>query len=154
MKKDFGKIAVEFLSIVFAVLLALALNSLKQQYDLKKESKLLTAKIIKESHKNMVLLDSVNITNANFKLYLDSLLDSPTDSLTTFTLGFSNELLSSSAWVYTQNANSYTHLNSDFLDDAIELYEMQGYYMMISNMMFENLGNMLLRAEKLKPSPC
>ncbi len=149
MKKQLWQIVFEFLSIVFAVLLALGLNSYKQNLDLKKESEVLSAKIIQECAKNLEKLDTVITQNRDFKTYLDSLRElSDPDG---FSFNFSNDLLSSSAWKFTQVSRSFQLMDQEFLDDATELYEVQNYYMNISNQMFQNLGEMLMEIDRTPP---
>ena len=57
-KKALTQIAFEFLSVVFAVLLALGLNSYKQNLDLKNEAKFLSQNILNECRSNLSKLDS------------------------------------------------------------------------------------------------
>lgn len=147
MKKTIWQILFEFLSIVFAVLLALGLNAYKESLDLNHESKTLREKIIKEVKRNKLEIDSVITVNTTYMAYLDSLL-SLDEELESFQLSIASELMASSSWKFTQSAKSFTHIDSDFLDDATELYEQQDFYMLISNQMFQNLGDMLLLSDK------
>ena len=64
-KKAIAQIGFEFLSVVFAVLLALGLNSYKQELDFENESDLLRERIITEVIANKTRLDSVIIRNEN-----------------------------------------------------------------------------------------
>jgi len=146
-KKAFAQIAFEFLSIVFAVLLALGLNTYKQSLDLQSEARLIKSKIIQECKHNSLELDTVITKNLKFKEYLDSL--SGVELVEDFTISIASELLTKSAWNFTQSSNSFSHLDEDFLNDAASLYELQEYYMMISNQMFQNLGQMIL----IEPEP-
>ncbi|MEQ9403334.1 MAG: hypothetical protein RIM99_07115 [Cyclobacteriaceae bacterium] len=148
-KQSIWQVVFEFLSIVFAVLLALGLNSYKQNLDLKQESEVLSEKIILECRKNLSKLDTVINQNKDFMIYLDSLRKA--ERVDGFGFNFSNELLSSSAWKFTQVSRSFQLMDSEFLDKATELYEIQNYYMSISNDMFQNLGDMLLMLENTKP---
>ncbi len=149
MKKQLWQVLFEFLSIVFAVLLALGLNSYKQNMDLKEESQILTQKILMECDKNLAKLDSVVVQNKELKQYLDSMaqIEDPQG----FSFNFSNELLSSSAWTFTHGSKAFQLMDQAFLDDATELYEIQSYYMEISNQMFDNLGQMLMKIDEVKP---
>lgn len=148
-KQSIWQVVFEFLSIVFAVMLALGLNSYKQNQDLKEESEVLSNKILRECQKNFVNLDSVLIENKEFMVYLDSMRK--LKDVEAFGLNFSNELLSGSAWRFTQASRSFQLMDQEFLDDATELYELQNYYMEISNQMFQNLGEMQLRVDDLTP---
>ncbi len=137
------QIAIEFLSVVFAVLLALGLNSYKANNDLESEAELLSSKIIKELKRNKLELDTVLIRNKDFKTYVDSLqaVDTLPQSLE---LSFASELLTKSAWDFTKASRSFSYLDEDFLEEAAALYERQDYYMHISNQMFQNLAEMLM----------
>lgn len=148
-KQSLWQILFEFLSIVFAVLLALGLNSYKQNLDLEKESKVLSIKIIKECVRNLEKLDSVIIQNKEFEVYLDSVLAA--DKIEGFSFNFSNDLLPSSAWKFTQASRSFQLMDQEFLDNATELYEIQNYYMTIANQMFQNLGEMLMQIDSVEP---
>ncbi|MEO9871210.1 hypothetical protein [Ekhidna sp.] len=143
-KKALTQIAFEFLSVVFAVLLALGLNSFKQNMDLESEGEFLQEKIIKETKRNLLELDSVLITNKAFFIQLDSLRK--TDKLISDQLNISiaSELLTRSAWDFTKASRSFSYIDEEFLSEAAFLYESQDYYMTISNQMFEKLGDMLL----------
>jgi succinate dehydrogenase flavin-adding protein (antitoxin of CptAB toxin-antitoxin module) len=145
-KQSIWQIAFEFISIVFAVLLALGLNSYKQNKDLESESKLLTKKIIVECKRNFLELDTVITTNNDFLSYLDSLKE--VEVVNSFNISIASELLTRSAWKFTQASNSYSYINEDFLNDATIMYEKQDYYMMISNQMFQNLGELLTTGPK------
>ena len=148
-KQSLWQVVFEFLSIVFAVLLALGLNSYKQNKDLQAESQILSNKILSECQKNLASLDTVLSQNKEFMVYLDSLRELK-DEVKGFGLDFSNELLSGSAWKFTQASRAFQLMDQEFLDDATELYEVQAFYMDISNDMFRNLGEIILRADNLK----
>lgn len=148
-KKAMAQIAFEFLSIVFAVLLALGLNSYKQNADLKIESELLKKNILEECQYNLLKLDSTIQENQDFQLYIDSLLEAET--IESFEFSFSNKLLSSIAWNFTETSKSFQFMDATFLKNAAEVYENQDYYMNISNQMFEHLGAMILQIDHIKP---
>ena len=148
-KQSIWQILFEFISIVFAVLLALGLNSYKQNQDLKSESEVLTTKILSEVSKNLQKIDTVIAENTDFKIYLDSLQKSKT--IDGFNLEFSSKLLSKSAWQFTQASKSFHFMESEFLDEVTELYEMQSFYVDISDQMFHNFGVMLLNMDNTKP---
>lgn len=145
MKKQLWQIIFEFISIVFAVMLALGLNSYKQNLDLKSESALLTEKILIECERNFQEIDSVIIINEGYLTYLDSLRQiDDIEKVSSFQISFASELMTSSAWKFTQASNAYTFIDPEFLNEATILYEQQDYYMLISNQMFQNLGEMLI----------
>ncbi len=148
-KKTISQIAFEFLSIVFAVMLALGLNSYKQNLDLENEAKLLTKNIVNECKKNLRKLDSTLLVNQAFKPYIDSLLAA--EEVRGFHFSYSNELLSSIAWNFTKASKSFPHMDPSFLNDAAEVYEHQEYYMKNSNQMFEHLGTIIIQIDNIKP---
>ncbi len=148
-KQSLWQIVFEFLSIVFAVLLALGLNSYKENKDLQEESEVLSNKILIECAKNLGKLETVIQQNREFMVYLDSMRR--LEKAGGFGFNFSNELLSSSAWKFTQVSKSFQLMDQEFLDDATELYEIQAYYMEISNQLFQDLGTMLLQVERTEP---
>lgn len=148
-KKALAQIGFEFISIVFAVLLALGLNSYKQNLDLKEESEIIKGKILSECAKNSMKLDSVLIQNQSFMDYLDSLRN--LKRIEGFGFNFSSELLASSSWKIAQTSSAIHLIDQNFLDDATEMYEVQQYYMNISNQMFQNLGDMLMKVDLVEP---
>ncbi len=148
-KKAIAQIAFEFISIVFAVLLALGLNSYKQALDLRSESKLLKENILQECESNLTKLDSAIRKNEAFQAYVDSLLK--VDKIVGFEFSYDNELLSSIAWNFTKTSRSFPYMDAKFLTEAAEVYENQNYYMGISNQMFEHLGNMIIQIDNVKP---
>ena len=148
-KKALSQIAFEFLSIVFAVLLALGLNSYKQNLDLRNEGKLLTKNLLTECQAN---LDKLNISieeNEGFKSFLDSLVLA--EEVRGFHFSFSNELLSSIAWNFTKESKAFQQMDSEFLIRAAEVYENQVYYMNNANQMFEYIGSMILEVDNKTP---
>jgi len=142
-KKAIGQVVLEFISVVFAVLLALGLNSYKADQDLKNEADLLKEKILIECKKNSLELDTAFKKNIKQKQYLDSLAN--LDEFTSdFDVSFSSELLTKSAWDFTKSSRSFSYLDEEFLNEAAAIYERQDYYMEISKQMFQNLGDLLL----------
>lgn len=143
-KKAVSQVVFEFISIVFAVLLALGMNSYKQNKDLENEGDLLRYRIIEECKRNLIELDSVLIENERNFSYIDSLASLDEITTNSFDISIANELLTKSAWTFTQASRSFSYMDEDFLSDASILYEEQDYYMKISNQMFEKLGDMLM----------
>ncbi len=150
-KKALLSLILEFISVVFAVLLALGLNSYKQTQDLKAESKTLTLKILTECRRNMTELDSVNMQNRDYLQYLDSLI-AIKDQVKGFRIDFSSELLTSSSWRYTQISPAFNYMDNDFLNAATITYELQEYYMQISSKMVQNIGEMILSSDGVEPA--
>ncbi|MEO9485421.1 MAG: hypothetical protein ABJG47_18320 [Ekhidna sp.] len=148
-KKALTQIAFESLSIVFAVLLALGLNSYKQAWDLQRESQLLKKNILKECRSNLEKLEVAIQENEDFQLFIDSLLQS--DEIRGFHFSYNNELLSSISWNFTKTSRSFQYMDPVFLTEAAEVYENQDYYMQIANQMFEHLGDMIMQVDNIKP---
>ncbi len=146
---SFWPLLIEFISVVFAVLLALGLNSYKQTMDLREESEILSQKILTECARNLDALDSVNIQNNGYLTYLDSML-SLKGEIEGFSINFGGELLTSSAWKYTQNSRAFNYMDSELLNDATVVYELQDYYMKVSGDMFQNIGEMVLNSENVE----
>lgn len=71
---SFWPLFIEFASVVFAVLLALGLNSYKQNQDLREESRLLSKKNLADCQRNLLELDTIYHQNEAYLKYLDSLL--------------------------------------------------------------------------------
>lgn len=143
-KKAISQVVFEFISIVFAVLLALGMNSYKQNKDLENEGDLLRYRIIEECKRNLVQLDTVLMENEDRFNYIDSLASLDDLSSGSLDISIANELLTKSAWTFTQASRSFSYMDEAFLNDASIVYEQQDYYMTISNQMFEKLGDMLM----------
>ena len=148
MKKTAWQVLFEFLSIVFAVLLALGLNTFKQNMDQKNESELLRDKIIAECKQNLSRLDSAIMENSAMLDYLDSL--ATLEEIDELNVEMNTQLLTSSAWTFTQSSQSYHYMDTDFLDEATEMYEIQRYYTQMSSRLFEKFGDMLLKVNELE----
>ncbi|MDW3192522.1 MAG: hypothetical protein R8G66_09155 [Cytophagales bacterium] len=148
---SFWPLFIEFASVVFAVLLALGLNSYKQNQDLKEESRILSKKILAECRRNLLELDTVNTQNEAYLIYLDSLL-AQGNEVSGFSIDYNGELLTSSAWKYTQNSKAFNYIDSTLLNDATIVYELQDYYMKVSGEMFQNIGEMVLNSDNIKSS--
>lgn len=143
-KKAIWQIAFEFLSVVFAVLLALGLNSYKESKDLESEGELLRARIVAECQRNLIQLDSVITQNETFNRYIDSLNSLESLEIKGFNISIASDLLTKSGWNFTQSSKSFSYMDEEFLNSASVLYERQDYYMAISNQMFEKLGDVLM----------
>lgn len=148
-KKAITQIAFEFLSVVFAVLLALGLNSYKQNLDLKNEATFLSNNILNECKANLTKLDSSIQINEDFHHYIDSLIKA--EEVKGFSFSYNNEMLSSISWNFTKSSKSFSFIDPVFLNDAAEVYELQEFYMKNSNQMFEHLGSMILQIDNIKP---
>lgn len=147
---SFWTLLFEFVSVVFAVLLALGLNSYKQTLDLQNESKLLSSKILAECSRNLLEIDSVNRQNETYLNNLYALLTSEKE-IEGFSIDFKSELLTSSSWQYTQTSPAFNYIDGSLINDATEVYELQTYYMKVSSDMFQNIGEMVLYSDDIMP---
>ena len=148
-KKALTQIAFEFLSIVFAVLLALGLNSFKQNMDAKAEAEKIMSSILNEIELNLGRADTTLIKNQDYANYLDSLVQLEPEDVTSFYFAYEFELLTSSAWVLSQNNKITNNLDESFLMDASSIYQTQDFYQKFSEKMFQSIGEMLSQQDKL-----
>lgn len=149
-KRAIWQIAFEFLSIVFAVLLALGLNSFKQNLDAEKEAEKIKNAIIREVMVNETRLDSTLIKNQDYADYLDSLVRLKPYEVKDFYFAYEFELLTNSAWQLSQNNRITTYLEEDFLMEASDIYQTQQFYQNFSEKLFQNIGQMLAQQDELK----
>ena len=155
MKRQFKKISIpqlilEFISVVFAVLLALGLNTYKESKTLEKEAIKLQHSILKECRNNQRKIDSVLIKNQYYYDYLDSLVNLEPDDVTGFYFEYDYELLTSSAWEIAMNNPAVNELDQDFLTSAADIYQAQAFYLDFSKSVFENIGIFVSRMDELK----
>jgi len=147
-KKAIAQIGFEFLSVVFAVLLALGLNSYKQGLDFENESNLLRERIITEVIANKARLDSVIIRNENTMDYLDSL--SQLESFGGFAFEVADDLVLQSAWTFTQASKAFSYMDPEFLTQAAQVYEVQSYYRDANDQSLTYLGDIMLKVSELE----
>ena len=105
-------------------------------------------KIIEECNSNLTELDSTLRENAEYLRYLDSLRR--VEVITALNLNFTSELLTNSAWTYTQTSPAYTYLDNEFLNSTIRVYEMQAFYMTSSKQMVQNMGEIVMNSDNIK----
>ncbi len=139
-RQSIFQIVFEFLSIVFAVLLALGLNSYKQSNDTKKKADVIKESIIKECQTNLEKITSVIEENKEYVAFLDSLSQLPSDQTSGFNFTYTFELLTASAWNIAQNTDAINILDQQFLLDAADIYEAQEFYMEFSKTVFNQVG--------------
>lgn len=144
-KKAIWQIVFEFLSIVFAVLLALGLNSYKQSRDLQAESEALKLQITQECESNLEKINWILERNGEFKSYLDSLRKE--ENVKGFSFNYSNEFLSSSIWNSSQGSSAFHTIDPDFLSGAAEIYELQDFYMSNTNDLLKTFGDILMQLD-------
>ncbi len=151
-KKAIAQIAFEFISIVFAVMLALGLNSFKQSIDAENEANKIKRSIVRECRYNLIKLDSTLILNEEYASYLDSLVQLESDEIEGLYFAYEFQLLTNSAWQLSQNNSVTNNLEEDFLITAADIYQMQSFYQDFSEKTFQNIGLLLARQSELEPS--
>lgn len=149
-KKTLGQIAFEFVSIVFAVLLALGLSTYKNSIDLENESNNVRQNIITEFKKNLQNVDTIIINNTVYSNYLDSLVSLPSDEVESFYFNYEFELLTHSAWDIAQNSSATNLIETQFLLDAADIYHQQEFLEGFAGNVFENIGNAIMRKNELQ----
>ncbi len=118
-------ILLEFISVVFAVSLALALNSYKQSIDTEKKAISLQASIYQECKRNKIKIDSIIINNEAYINFLDSIIRVEDKENVRFYFDFSFELLYRSFWNMEQNSDAFDQIDKDFIFKVSGIYENQ-----------------------------
>lgn len=149
-KKALTQIAFEFISIVFAVLLALGLSTYKNSIDMEDESQSVRQNIIQEFQTNLQKIDSVLIKNAIYTSYLDSIVRLQPETVNSFYFDYDFELFTHSAWDIAQNNSSTSLIETQFLLDAADIYHMQNFLEGFAGSVFENIGMALMRKNELQ----
>ncbi len=146
------QLLIEFLSVVFAVLLALGLNSYKQSRDVRQSANTLRSAIISECKKNLSKIDSVLIKNRDYEAFLDSLVRLDEDKVSGLYFSYSFQLLTNGAWVITQNSSAANTIDQEFLLDAADIYHSQEFFHDFSTQFFQNVGMILSNDDQRKES--
>lgn len=150
-KKALTQIAFEFLSVVFAVLLALGLNSYKQNIDLKNDAKMLRKSILLECRNNYTRIDSTMYMNRDFNNYIDSLVRLDPDDINNVSFNYGFELLANSAWKIAQNNKAISVLDQQFLLDAADIYHTQEFYTEFTSSFYQNIGQHITQMNEIPP---
>lgn len=137
------QLLIEFISVVFAVLLALGLNSYKQSRDVREDALSLHAAILSEFKENLNKIDSVLIKNREYEEFLDSLVHLEDDKIKSFYFSYSFQMLTSSAWSITQNSDAANQMDQEFLLKAADIYQTQEFFHEYSTQFFQNVGVMI-----------
>lgn len=148
-KKAISQLAFEFISIVFAVLLALGLNSYKQNQDLQSEATTLKESILLECKNNFSRIDSTMRMNKDFNDYIDSLVQLNPDDVNSVSFSYGFELLSNSAWTIAQNNKAINSLDQQFLLDAADIYHTQEFYTEFTSSFYQNLGHHIIQMDDI-----
>lgn len=131
-KQNIGKIAVEFVSVVFAVLLALGLNHWRENKLNEQLAEDSYRRIQREIKDNIAELDSSLV---EFDQYIDEigtervLLDSLGDAYGTLNWSYSHPVLSIDAWKTATITNAVLNMDPDLVEDLADVYAVQEMYM-------------------------
>ena len=150
-KKALTQIAFEFLSIVFAVLLALGLNSYKQSIDLEKDAEVLKKSILLECRNNYARIDSTMQMNEDFSNYIDSLVRLNPEDVEGVSFNYGFELLSNSAWNIAQNNKAINALDQQFLLDVADIYHTQAFYTEFTSSFYQKIGQHITQMDAIPP---
>ncbi|WP_421878218.1 hypothetical protein [Marinoscillum sp.] len=150
-KIPFGQLSIEFLSVVFAVLLALGLNSYKQSLDTRSEAKLIKESILLECRTNYAKIDSTLSANQAFYDYIDSLVQLGPGEVNNVSFNYSFELLNASAWSIALNNNAVNYLDQESLLFAAEIYHTQEFYTDFTSSFYQNLTEHITRMDEVPP---
>ncbi len=145
---SFTQVAIEFISVVFAVLLALGLNSYKQTLDTEKEAQILKDAILGECKSNLVKIDSILIKNQEYRDFLDSIVRLE-ESEFQFYFSYEFELLTKGAWEIAQNHSAINTLDPKFVLTVSDLYNSQSFYLDYSSFVFKSVGEQLAHKKSL-----
>ncbi len=147
MKQSISQILIEFISVVFAVLLALALNAYKESLETRRKADKIKESILMECLSNQEKVKSVLDDNREYFDYIDSLSQLQEKDVKGFGFKFEFELLTKSAWEIAHNTDAVNSINQEFLLQAADLYELQEFIMTFSQEIFSQVGVFISRAE-------
>lgn len=148
MKKFFASISlsqiiIEFVSVIFAVLFALGINSYRESRNQKKEATNLKMAILNEFKNNQVKIDSMLVRNKEYYDYLDSLVKMDRSEVKSVQFIYNLDLLTSAAWHLVQSNSASNQIDQEFLLDAAELYQTQDFFINYASGFFQNVGALL-----------
>ncbi|REE02140.1 hypothetical protein [Marinoscillum furvescens] len=152
MKISIPNLIIEFVSVVFAVLLALGLNAYKQSLDNEATATALKEAIISECHQNYLKTDSLLTNNSEYSVLLDSLVQLDSEDIPYVPFFYHFELLTHGAWEAAQRSNAVQDLDPQFLLDAADIYHTQQFYTDFAASFFSNVGTFLAHQNSLDQS--
>ena len=128
-KRSIGKIVLEFLSVVFAVLLALGLNHWREKRVNQSLAEDSLDRIRAEMNDNRQEIDSTILQFAEVISHL-SMQAKAIDSLgvTEISWGYSHPVLSSDSWTTATITNAVIHMDPDLVEDLADIYAVQEMY--------------------------
>lgn len=149
MKISIPNLIIEFVSVVFAVLLALGLNSYKQSLDNEAAAEAMKKAIISECHQNYLKTDSLITNNREYSILLDSLVQLNSEDIPHVPFFYHFELLTHGAWEAAQRGNNMQDIDPQFLLDAADIYHTQQFYTDFASSFFGNVGSFLAHQNSL-----
>ncbi len=149
-KISIPQLLIEFVSVVFAVLLALGLNSYKQRMDARQDARNIKASILTECRENLRKVDSVLKNNGEYSEYLDSLIQLDPEAVTGVAFAYNFELLTSSAWEFAQNNPAVNNIEQQFILDAADIYQALDFYTDFATSFFKNMSIFLSQQNQLR----
>ncbi len=144
-KQNVGKIAIEFISVVFAVLLALGLNHWRENTINEQLAEDSYQRIKNEINDNVLELDSSLV---EFDKYLEEiasekkLLDSLGDDYEGVNWTYAHPVLSIDAWKAATITNAVLNMDPDLVEDLADVYAIQEMYMEFGFNFFDRVAEM------------
>ncbi len=144
-KQNVGKIAIEFISVVFAVLLALGLNHWRENTLNEQLAKDSYERIQREIDDNIAELDSSLV---EFDRYIEEIqneklqLDSLGVEYKGVSWSYSHPVLSIDAWKAATITNAVLNMDPDLVEDLADVYAIQEMYMEFGFKFFDRAAEM------------
>ncbi|MEO1050688.1 MAG: hypothetical protein AAFX87_08675 [Bacteroidota bacterium] len=142
-KETLIKILLEIPAVIIAVLLALGLNSWKQDRDDKAMAQKSLQNIIFEIQNNLSAVKESIEDNDQARPYLDSTMariDSGAQDID-FDISYDHSILSSAAWESANLTGAINHLDTKLVIDIADLYRIQDIYMNMGENFFLKMSS-------------
>lgn len=151
-----NKIVIEFVSISFAVLLALMVNQCKDNYNNSKLAKESLSNIRSEINDNKEIMEAMVLAHKKLLVKVDSLLPLITEMNEldkNIDLNIRFQIISSNSWETAKLTHSIQYMDIDIVQEISAIYKLQEYYELIVkdfvlNNLYEKLD--LMSIEKTK----
>ncbi len=142
--------AIEVPSVVFAVLLALGVNSWWNSYQNKRMAAEMQQKIVLEVQKNKADLEEDIHANKEHLTRLQRLvaqLKNDEENITSVTLGIVYSILPSTAWQTANLTGALQHMEQEVVMEMADLYTLQELYLEIGMEYIRQIGSVELNKE-------
>jgi hypothetical protein len=129
-----NKVVIEFVSISFAVLLALMVNQCKDNYNTSKLAKVSLSNIRSEINNNKEIMQEMVLAHKNSLLKVDSLLPLLTENSKVgedVNRIISFKLISSNSWETAKLTQSIQYMDINIVQEISAVYKLQDYYELI-----------------------